>query len=73
MRTQWAVGDRQKAVGRQQKPEEKPSVRNLELKAFVCLLPTAYCLLPTAYCLLPDRRVGDSCRLRGINVDGVAV
>jgi hypothetical protein len=70
---QWAEGRKQKAVGRKQKAvgsrqkqqtKQKPSVRHLELKASCCLLSTL---------LLPNRRVGNGCRLRGIDVNGVAV
>jgi hypothetical protein len=45
MRMQWAVGSEQWAEGGSRKhwAEEKPSVRNMELKAFFCPLPTSYC------------------------------
>jgi hypothetical protein len=73
---QWAVGRRRKAESRRQKAADKTKAfsSKFRLKAFV--LSVAFCLvlLPPASCLLlPDRRVGNGGRLRGIDVNGVAV
>jgi len=65
----WAEGSRHVDSSQEASRQNKAFSSELGTEGFV--LFTDYCLLSTL--LLPNRRVGNGCRLRGIDVNGVAV